>query len=89
MLHYNIKVYGLVQGVFFRDSTVNKAKELSIKGFVKNLPDSSVYIEAEGDENDLKNFIEWCKEGPPSAQVDDVALEEDKISYFESFAIRF
>jgi acylphosphatase len=48
--HFNIRISGRVQGVFFRASTKAKAEELGISGFVQNEPDGSVYIEAEGEE---------------------------------------
>jgi acylphosphatase len=57
MKHWNIKVTGKVQGVFFRASTKAVADQLGVKGFVKNLSDGSVYIEAEGDEFALEYFF--------------------------------
>jgi acylphosphatase len=63
-LLYKIHVSGFVQGVGFRWSTVREARKRGITGYVKNLPDRSVFIEAEGSEEQLKAFIEWCKEGP-------------------------
>ncbi len=67
--HLNIKVSGQVQGVFFRDSARQKAEELGIKGFTRNESDDSVYIEAEGEEKNLKKFLNWCRQGPAFAQV--------------------
>lgn len=46
-----------------------KARDLSILGFIKNEPDGTVYIEAEGDEKNLKKFLEWCHKGPDTAYV--------------------
>ena len=46
--HFDITVQGKVQGVWFRDSTMKEAKRLGINGFVRNEPDGSVYVEAEG-----------------------------------------
>jgi acylphosphatase len=86
--HLNIKVSGMVQGVFFRASTQKKAEELGIKGFVKNERDGSVYIEAEADEDTLKNFAKWCEQGPPSARVDQCEATEGVIQHFESFMIK-
>lgn len=84
-----IKVYGTVQGVFFRASTRDKAKELNISGFVENLDNGAVYIEAEGEEAQLNEFIEWCKLGPVSATVEDVEIEHRELSGFGTFQIRY
>ncbi|HAK36754.1 MAG: acylphosphatase [Nitrospinaceae bacterium] len=65
----HIIVHGRVQGVFFRASTQTRALELSLVGWVRNLPDSSVEIHAEGDRENLELLIEWCRQGPPSAKV--------------------
>lgn len=85
--HYNISVKGKVQGVFYRDSTRKKALEFNIKGFVKNLPDGSVYIEAEGNETNLKSLVSWCHSGPARAKVETVITEETEIKGFEKFEI--
>jgi acylphosphatase len=63
-LLYKIHVNGYVQGVGFRWTAVREAKKQDITGFVKNMSDGSVYIEAEGSRKQLKDFIEWCKKGP-------------------------
>ena len=63
MTHFNIKIFGEVQGVFFRHSARLKAREIGITGFVKNEPDGAVYMEAEGDEKTLGQFLEWRKRG--------------------------
>jgi len=76
--HLNIKVFGRVQGVFFRYSAQRKIKELGIKGFARNEPDGSVYIEVEGEEAQLKEFVEWCHKGPPLAHVDRVEVQEQQ-----------
>ncbi|WP_299215337.1 acylphosphatase [uncultured Aquimarina sp.] len=85
--HYNISVKGKVQGVWYRKSTLEKALELNIKGTVKNQSDGSVYIEAEGDENQLKTFLEWCAIGPKFAEVLDVSVKEDTPLFYEYFEI--
>jgi acylphosphatase len=72
-LLYKIHVRGFVQGVGFRWSTVREARSRHIAGRVKNLPDGSVFIEAEGSEDQLKAFVEWCKEGP--GYVESVSAE--------------
>jgi len=87
MKHLNIKIYGQVQGVFFRDSTRKKAEELGVLGFVRNEPDNSVYIEAEGEEEKLKEFLAWCRDGSEWAKVSKVEYEEDKFKNFTEFVV--
>ncbi len=70
-----IKIFGLVQGVFFRYSTRKFARNLGLTGYVKNMPDGSVFIEAEGPENELKNLLEYSRKGPKNARVDRLNYE--------------
>ncbi|WP_234859330.1 acylphosphatase [Aquimarina aquimarini] len=86
--HYKITVTGKVQGVWYRKNTHEKAKELTIKGFVENQPNGNVYLEAEGDANQLKALLEWCAIGPEYAKVATVSYQEDNLQFFESFEIR-
>lgn len=71
-----IKVIGRVQGVGFRYSTKRTAEALNIKGWVKNNPDGSVEIRADGDDSKLENFYSWCQKGPAGAIVQDTYKEE-------------
>lgn len=73
-----IRVNGLVQGVFFRASTKEKADELGIKGWVRNCRrrSDSVKIFAEGDDEAMEKFLDWCHEGPEGAVVKEVEIEE-------------
>ncbi|MFX1496408.1 MAG: acylphosphatase [Promethearchaeota archaeon] len=87
MKKINIKVYGQVQGVFFRYTTRKLARKLGLTGFVKNMPDGSVYIEAEGPEAKLYDLLEFSKVGPKYAYVKQVEFEfgepENKYKGFE------
>jgi len=85
--HYNILVKGKVQGVWYRKSTLEKALELGIKGTVENLLDGNVYIKAEGEDNHLQMFLEWCEEGPEFAKVSDVSFEEAEVLSYNRFEI--
>ena len=67
--HIDINIKGRVQGVFFRKSAQEKAKSLGVSGFARNMPDGSLYIEAEGEENRLNKFLTWCRIGPKGARV--------------------
>jgi acylphosphatase len=86
--HYNIHVIGKVQGVYYRASTREQALKLAITGFVQNLPNGDVYIEAEGDEKSLDKLIEWCKKGPSASRVDNLKTIEGEIRKYTDFIIK-
>jgi acylphosphatase len=65
-------VSGDVQGVSFRAYTVDEARTLGVSGWVRNLPDGRVEVEAEGDRAALEALARWCRVGPPAARVEDV-----------------
>jgi acylphosphatase len=83
----SIIVDGLVQGVFYRQSTKAKAVELGITGEIKNKPDGTVHIVATGTEAQLKNLADWCRKGPEMAIVTDVKVEKITLQSFKSFTI--
>jgi acylphosphatase len=85
--HLDIKITGKVQGVFFRASTKAVADQLGVKGIVKNLPDGSVYAEAEGDDFALESFVEWCHEGPERAKVDVVDAAPGELKNYRNFEV--
>ncbi len=90
MQHLKASIYGRVQGVFYRMTAQKKAKNLGIKGWIKNMPDGSVYLEADGDEESLKKFLNWCKKGPFLAKVKNIKKEfESETKGFKDFKIRF
>lgn len=69
-----VKITGRVQGVFFRARAQEQAKKLNIKGYAKNLPDGSVVIVAQGEQENLEDLIAWCHDGSPSAKVEKVEV---------------
>ena len=84
-----LSIEGWVQGVFFRTSTVQEAKRLGVKGGVRNCPDGSVEVVAEGRKKKIDELIQWCHQGPAGAQVRNVQLEwEDYLETFDTFSIR-
>lgn len=85
--HFNLKISGRVQGVWYRASASRKARELGLFGFVKNQPDGSVYAEAEGPEDRLQTFVNWCWEGPELAKVDQVEITEGEMKGFSAFDV--
>lgn len=87
MKHIVLIVYGKVQGVYFRAATKAVANQLGIQGIVKNLPDGTVYIEAEGKDFELENFVEWCHEGPEKATVEKVEQKTGELKNYRNFEI--
>ena len=65
----SIIVKGRVQGVFYRQSTREKARELGLTGYVQNMENGSVHIVATGEHEKLDQLIAWCRQGPPKAKV--------------------
>jgi acylphosphatase len=86
--HFKLNVSGKVQGVFFRASTKEMAERLGINGFVRNESDGSVYMEVEGEEERLNQFIAWCRIGPPKAKVEKAELIEGETQGFTSFQVK-
>ena len=83
-------IEGRVQGVFFRASTKDQADALGLNGWVRNLPDGSVEIRAEGLKENLKEFINWCHKGPPNAVVSNIELEYlQPTGEFSTFNIKY
>ena len=83
-------VEGYVQGVFFRASTQEKARELQVSGWVRNRWDGTVEILAEGEESRVVELIKWCQKGPPGASVTQVEVEEEPYTgEFKGFRIAY
>ena len=85
--HRAIRVYGTVQGVFFRQSTQEKAQELGLTGFVRNEPDGSVYLEAEGEAEALQQLEKWCHQGPRMALVSKVEAQAGEVKNYAGFEV--
>jgi acylphosphatase len=90
MRRLSATVTGLVQGVSYRYYTRREAVRLGLVGWVKNEDNGSVYIVAEGQDEALRRFLEFMKQGSPSARVKHVAADWSPASgEFRSFEIRF
>ncbi|MEX2597982.1 MAG: acylphosphatase [Salibacteraceae bacterium] len=85
--HLNIQIFGLVQGVWFRKNTKQKADALAISGFVRNEKDGSVYLELEGDASMIDIMLEWCERGPELARVDKLKKSEGAFMGLNGFEI--
>ena len=84
-----LRIEGRVQGVFFRASAQEEAVRLGLKGWVRNCPDGSVEVVAEGERKKIDDLVGWCHHGPPGARVNDVRLQwEDFQDEFQDFRIR-
>ncbi|HMB68681.1 MAG TPA: acylphosphatase [bacterium] len=87
MKHLDIRVTGTVQGVFFRVSTQRAANDRGVTGTVRNEPDGSVFIEAEGHDRALDDFVAWCRRGPANAVVREVRATEGEVQGHRTFEI--
>lgn len=83
----SITVEGKVQGVFYRQSTKEKATELNITGMVRNLPDGKVFILATGETDNLNALVAWCWVGSRRATVTNVIVSEKVFQPFAAFSI--
>ena len=84
-----IIVSGRVQGVFFRVSARDEARRLGVRGYVRNRANREVEMVAEGDDTQVDRLIRWARQGPPSARVENLRVEQ--LTYegtFEGFSIR-
>ena len=89
MKRVHLYISGRVQGVFFRSNMRQRALELNVKGWVRNLPDGRVEAVLEGPEESVNRLIAWCHEGPPLARVDKVDItEEEYKGEFKDFSVR-
>lgn len=86
----HVFISGRVQGVFFRSETRHEARKHGLSGWVRNLPDDRVEAVFEGEEEDVKKLLEFCRRGPPGARVTgaDVTWESHS-GDFRDFEIRY
>ncbi len=85
-----IVVSGIVQGVYYRYSTKDRADSLGLGGTVRNLPNGDVEVVAQGEDSQVQALIEWCRQGPPGARVDRVDVKwEEPTEAFKGFSIRY
>lgn len=88
MKRARVVVHGSVQGVFFRVETRDRARSLGLAGWVRNVPDGTVEAVFEGEDERVESMAEWCRRGPPGAQVDHVEVEWGEPEGGAGFAIR-
>ncbi len=86
----HVIISGMVQGVYFRAETRDQALWLGVTGWVKNKPDGRVEGLFEGEREGVEKLISWCRQGPPEAEVSDVAVTwESYRGEFPKFKITF
>ena len=86
----HLKIHGRVQGVFFRANTQREAIQLGLTGWVRNCPDGAVETIAEGETEKVEEFIQWCRHGPPHAQVTQVDIQRSEFKGdFDGFAVAY
>ncbi|WP_373522320.1 acylphosphatase [Aquiflexum sp.] len=86
-INKQVRVFGRVQGVFFRKSTQQKAVTLGIKGWVKNDTDGTVVLEMEGDIRAIQEMENWLREGPPMAKVEFLEITQMEKKDYQQFLI--
>lgn len=85
IVHRTIRVYGHVQGVFYRQSTKRHAVALGLVGYARNLEDGSVLIDVEGEAEAIDRLVDWCRVGPPAAQVERVESIDGEVVGYHGF----
>ena len=89
-MRVHVVVSGRVQGVFFRAKTQEKAQQLGLTGWVKNLSEDRVEAVFEGEKAKVEQMVEWAKKGPSGAIVNDLDLSwEEYRGEFSNFEIRY
>jgi len=90
MKRFKIRIYGLVQGVFFRVNTKKVAEELGLNGWIKNKEDGSVEVLVEGEESKIQELLKWCKKGSSASIVEKIEIKREKFNgEFKSFEILY
>jgi acylphosphatase len=82
-----IFITGTVQGVFFRRYIKEKADLLHVRGYVRNLEDKRVEVLAEGLDDNVKELLEYCKQGPPHSKIKHVEINEINHQNFKDFRV--
>lgn len=89
MIRAHLIVRGLVQGVYFRQSTRDEALRLGLRGWVRNRRDGSVELVAEGEQASVEALVAWCHRGPTMARVDGVEVSREEPAWIpEGFDVR-
>ena len=82
-----VRVFGRVQGVFFRQWAVNQARALGVSGWVQNCPDGTAEAHVAGDEEAVARMIAAMHQGPSQARVEDVMVDNAEPEDLSGFAV--
>ena len=85
----HVFVSGKVQGVYYRATARDRAREAGVDGWVRNLDDGRVEAVFEGEEGAVETMVEWCYTGSPRAEVDEVAVEYDEPQGERGFEVQW
>jgi acylphosphatase len=88
MMRRRVVIHGRVQGVFFRGSTADRAREVGVTGWVRNRPDGTVEAVFEGSAAKVEEMVRYCREGPPWARVERVEEFEELPEDLAGFRVR-
>ena len=88
VIRRRVKVHGRVQGVFFRDSTLERATAHGVNGWARNAPDGSVEAVLEGQPEAVERVVRFLQTGPPHADVERVDVDEEEPEGLSGFSIR-
>jgi acylphosphatase len=88
MRRVRVLVYGEVQGVFFRAETRERARRAGVVGWVRNLPDGRLEAVFEGPQAAVDALVEWCRRGPPGADVQEVEVSDENPEGLDAFEVR-
>ena len=83
-----VRIYGRVQGVFFRQWAVDRARSLGVSGWVRNRSDGSVEAHLAGDESAVAQLIDHMRRGPPQARVEGFTVDEAEPEPVEGFSVK-
>jgi len=90
MQSLHMKIFGRVQGVWFRAHTQKEAQRLGLAGWVRNTPDGAVEVHVQGDQGPVEDLLSWCYQGPPGARVDKIDYNKTPVDdALEGFSIRY
>ena len=87
MRRVRVSLSGRVQGVFFRASCAERADELALSGWIRNVPGGRVEAVFEGTESAVAEMVSWCREGPPLARVDRIDVVDEPVVGESGFRI--
>ncbi len=86
--HLNLIISGKVQHIGFRFMAMQAAYKYGVFGFARNKSNGTIYIEVEGEDENMNNFLDWCKVGPVGASIKEIEMEEGEMKDFTAFDVK-